>query len=118
MRVPHLGALQLSESVQLLHKLPNYHVKLVLDINPHELLKSQIDWQEELKLFRFSTAYVRFCYPSELGNKLLYKHIEPIVQVLRSWKQDIPIYIAPSGRANLYELSEMVRELTNESTEK
>lgn len=117
-RIPHLGVLKLAESVQLLHKLPSYRIKLVLDINPHELLKSPTDWQEELKIFRFSAACIRFCYPSELGNKLLYKHIEPIVEVLKSWKQPIPIYIAPSGRENLHELSEMIREITNESTEK
>lgn len=114
-RIPHTGVQSLPESVDLLHKLANYRVKLVLDINPHELLGREIDWLEELKIFRFSASHVRFCYPSELGNKLLYKHIEQVIKALKSWKREVPIYIAPSGKANFDELADLVKTINSES---
>ncbi len=110
-RLPGTGAVPVTESVKLLHKLSNHRVKLALDINPHELLKSDIDWENLLKQFRFETSCIRFCYPSELGNKLLYKHIEPVVNVVRKWQREIALYIAPSGKADLEELSTMVQEI-------
>ena len=104
-----------AKSLEFLHSINNYRVKLVLDINPHDLRKSETDWQKVLKMFRFDTAAVRFCYPSELGNKLLYPHIEPFIEALKLWKQETLIYIAPSGRADFNELAETVKAINSES---
>lgn len=117
-RFPGSGQVQLPESVKLLRQLANYRVKLALDINPHELLNSSVDWAALLRHFRFDTVCIRFCYLSELGNKLLYKHIEPVIKAVSSWQQEVNIYIAPSGRADLNELAETVKAITNESTQK
>lgn len=114
-RMPGSGAIPALESISLLHKLANYRVKLALDINPHELLKSNVNWPDLLRHFRFDTACIRFCYSSELGNKLLYQHIEPVVEAIKCFRQDIDFYIAPSGRADLEELATMVRKINLES---
>ena len=104
-RVPGSGQFPVTQSLELLHKLSNYRVELALDIYPHELLTIQTNWDKLLAPFRFDTAAVRFCYPSELGNKLLYKHIEPVVEALKKWQRSIMLYIAPSGKADLNELA-------------
>lgn len=114
-RIARDGVLAPEKSLEFLRSINNYRVKLVLDINPHELRKSQTDWQKVLKMFRFDTAAVRFCYPSELGNKLLYTHIEPFVEALKKWQQETVIYIAPSGRADFNELAETVKAINSES---
>ena len=114
-RIPHTGSRKIAEFVHLLHQLSSHRVQAVLDINPHEMLNSPIDWQQELQMFRFCTSHVRFCYPSELGNKLLYKHIEPVITALKKYQRKITVYIAPSGRADLGELAAMVNEITGES---
>ncbi|MBE6379942.1 MAG: hypothetical protein E7047_03345 [Lentisphaerae bacterium] len=115
-RFPGTGQMPLTESVKLLHKLSGYRVGLALDINPHELLNSNIDWAKLLKHFRFDTSCIRFCYLSELGNKLLYRHIEPIIKVIKSWQREINVYIAPSGRADLAELAETAQAINTESS--
>lgn len=116
-RVPGSGALHIQESLKLLNKLSSYRVKLVLDINPHELLKSQIQWQTLLAPFRFEVESVRFCYNSELGNKLLYAHIAAMVEAMQRWHRSIHIYIAPSGRADYTELSGMATQINSGATE-
>lgn len=114
-RLPGSGQHQVTEAVALLHKLSNYRVKLALDINPHELLGSTVDWASLLDEFRFNTAAVRFCYHSELGNKLLYKHIEPMVKVLAKFQYPTAISIAPSGRADLEELAALIDTINQEA---
>ena len=114
-RIPGAGVQDPVKSLDFLRSVCNYNVKLVLNINVHELLKSDIDWQEVLKSFRFDTAAVRFCYPSELGNKLLYKHIEPFIEALKKWKQETIIYIAPSGRADFTEIAGMLQAISPEN---
>ena len=116
-RLPGSGSCSVHESIALLHKLSNYRVKLALDIYPHELLKSQIDWQELLNKFRFETGCIRLCYQSELGNKLLFQHIEKIVKPLHKWQQEVHIYLAPSGRANYDELAETAKSIICEANE-
>ena len=114
-RMPGSGAIPITESIRLLHKLANYRVKLALDINPHELINSNVNWPEIMQKFCFDTACIRLCYASELGNKLLYRHIEPIVEALKSFRQEIDLYIAPSGRADLDELAIMTKNINLES---
>ena len=116
-RLPGSGSCSVHESIALLHKLSNYRVKLALDIYPHELLKSQIDWQELLNKFRFETGCIRLCYQSELGNKLLFQHIEKIVKPLHKWQKEVHIYLAPSGRANYDELAETAKSIICEANE-
>ncbi len=105
-RLPGSGIVPVTESLELLHKLSSYRVKLALDINPHELINSNIEWEKLLRRFRFDAPVIRFCYASELGNKLLYQHIAPIIEVLKKLKQECFIYLAPSGKADLEELSQ------------
>jgi len=116
-RLPGSGQYSVQESIALLHKLSNYRVRLALDIYPHELLKSQIDWHELLNKFRFEIGCIRLCYQSELGNKLLYQHIEKIIEPLRLWQQEVHIYLAPSGRADYGELAEMTKSIICEAKE-
>ena len=85
--------------------------KLALDINPHELINSNIEWEKLLRKFRFDAPVIRFCYASELGNKLLYQHIAPIIEVLKKLKQECFIYLAPSGKADLEELSQCANDI-------
>lgn len=115
-RMPGSGALHIQESLNLLNKLSGFRVKLVLDIHPHELLKSQIDWQTLLAPFRFEAEVVRFCYNSELGNKLLYAHIASMVEAMQCWHRPIHIYIAPSGRADCTELAELAEQINSGAT--
>ncbi len=110
-RLPGSGALPVTDSLKLLHSLNNYRVNLALDIYPHELINSSIDWTKLLSQFRFDVKLIRFCYPSELGNKLLYKHIAPVVEELRKWQQEVYIYFAPSGKADLTELAQTAQQL-------
>ena len=117
-RVPGSGNMNINKSLELLHKISSYRVKLALDINPHELLKSQLDWQSVLAPFRFEVPVVRFCYHSELGNKLLYQHIERVIAAMRSWKQPTIIYLAPGGRADWEELAAMAENINLSTGEK
>lgn len=110
-RLPGSGAVTATESLQLLHKLPSHRVKLALDINPHELINSNIDWEKLLKKFRFDVPLIRFCYASELGNKLLYIHIAPVVEVLKKFQQEFFVYLAPSGKADWDELAETAKAI-------
>lgn len=103
-RLPGSGAVPAAESLQLLHKLPPHRVKLALDIHPHELINSNIEWEKLLRKFRFDAPVLRFCYASELGNKLLYVHIAPVIEALKKLRQEVFIYLAPSGKAALEEL--------------
>ena len=102
-RLPGSGGIPVKDAAQLLNKLCCHRVKLALDIHPHELLAAPVEWEKLLANFRFNTSCVRFCYPSELGNKLLYQHIAPIIEVLKKLKQECFIYLAPSGKADLEE---------------
>ena len=113
-RLPGSGALAATESLQMLHQLPSHRVKLALDINPHELINSNIDWGKLLKKFRFDAPVIRFCYASELGNKLLYNHIAPVIDELKKLKQEFFIYLAPSGKANLDELAQTAQAINPE----
>ena len=117
-RVPGSGSMNINKSLDLLHKTSSYRVKLVLDINPHELLKSELDWQSVLAPFRFEVPVVRFCYHSELGNKLLYPHIEKVITAMRSWQQPAAIYLAPGGCADLDELAAMAENINLPTGEK
>ena len=110
-RLPGSGALPATESLQMLHKLPSHRVKLALDIHPHELLNSTIEWEKLLKKFRFDVPLIRFCYASDLGNKLLYNHIAPVIEDLKKLKQEYYIYIAPSGNADWEELAETAKAI-------
>ncbi len=110
-RLPGSGALPVTESLNLLHRLNNYRVNLALDIYPHELINSNIEWEKLLAHFRFDVKIIRFCYPSELGNKLLYQHIAPVVDAVRKWQQEVYIYFAPSGKADLDELAETAQQI-------
>ena len=113
-RMPGSNRTEIVKSLDLLHKLANYRVKLSLDIHPHELLNCPIDWESLLNHFRFDASDIRFCYASELGNKLLYKHIEPIINGVKKWQYPLNIYLAPSGRADLNELAEMIKSVNQE----
>lgn len=117
-RVPGSGNMNINKSLALLHKISSYRVKLALDINPHELLKSELDWQSVLAPFRFEVPVGRFCYHSELGNKLLYQHIERVIAAMRSWKQPTIIYLAPGGRADWEELAAMAENINPSTGEK
>ena len=110
-RIPGSGQVNITDSVKLLYQLSNYRVKLALDIYPHELLNSNLNWADLLRHFRFDISAVRLCYESELGNKLLYKHIEPVIEVLKKFNQTINVYFAPSGRADLNELAEVAQQI-------
>ena len=99
----------------MLNKLCCHRVKLALDIHPHELLAAPVEWEKLLANFRFNTSCVRFCYPSELGNKLLYQHIEPVVKVLKKFQQNIYVYIAPSGKADFNELADLINFIGQEN---
>ena len=110
-RLPGSGALAAAESLQMLHKLPPHRVKLALDIHPHELINSNIEWEKLLRKFRFDAKVIRFCYASDLGNKLLYVHIAPIVEALKKLQQEIYTYIAPSGKADMEELAQTAQAI-------
>ena len=110
-RLPGSGALAAAESLQMLHKLPPHRIKLALDIHPHELINSNIEWEKLLRKFRFDAKVIRFCYASDLGNKLLYNHIAPVIEELKKLKQEYYIYIAPSGNADWEELAETAKAI-------
>ena len=110
-RLPGSGQLPIKESLKLLHKLSNYRVNLALDIHPHELLNSQLNWQEILSPFRFDVSCIRLCYVSDLGNKLLFRHIENIILVLHDWKQPLYLAIAPSAQADFEELNDLIKSI-------
>ena len=114
-RLPGSGGIPVKDAAQLLNKLCCHRVKLALDIHPHELLAAPVEWEKLLANFRFNTSCVRFCYPSELGNKLLYQHIEPIVKVLKKFQQNIYVYIAPSGKADFNELADLINFIGQEN---
>ena len=114
-RLPGSGGIPVKDAAQLLNKLCCHRVKLALDIHPHELLAAPVEWEKLLANFRFNTSCVRFCYPSELGNKLLYKHIEPVVKVLKKFQQNIYVYIAPSGKADFNELADLINFIGQEN---
>ena len=105
-RMPGSGALTAAESLQMLHKLPSHRVNLALDIHPHELINSNIEWEKLLRKFRFDARVIRFCYASDLGNKLLYVHIAPVIEALKKLQQEFFIYLAPSGKADPEELEQ------------
>ena len=110
-RLPGSGAVAAAESLQMLHKLPSHRVKLALDIHPHELISSNIDWRKLLRKFRFDVPVIRFCYASELGNKLLYNHIAPVIEELKQLRQEYYIYFAPGGSADWDELAETAKAI-------
>ena len=114
-RLPGSGGIPVKEAAQLLNKLSSHRVKLALDIHPHELLTTPIEWERLLTNFRFNTSCVRFCYASDLGNKLLYQHIEPIVRVLKKFRQSVYVYIAPSGKADFNELADLINFIGQEN---
>ncbi len=113
-RMPGAGTVAPVQSLNLLNRLSGYRVKLALDINPHEMLAAPPDWHKVLTPFRFEVSTVRLCYESELGNQLLYKHIAPILQALCSWRREINLYFAPSGRADLHGLADVVQQANRE----
>ena len=114
-RLPGSGGLPVKKAAELLNKLCCHRVKLALDIHPHELLNTAIEWEKVLANFRFNTSCIRFCYHSELGNKLLYQHIEPVVKVLKKFQQNIYVYIAPSGKADFGELADLINLIGEKS---
>ncbi|MBE6366523.1 MAG: hypothetical protein E7052_01265 [Lentisphaerae bacterium] len=116
-RIPGSGQTAISNSLKLLYKLNNYRVDLALDIHPHELLNSQVDWEKLLHSFRFDTACIRFCYESDLGNKLLFRHIEPVIKTVKQWKRPLCIAIAPGRQLDHAGLSELIKAVNGESSE-
>ena len=116
-RLPGSGAVPATESLQMLRKLPSHRVKLALDINPHELINSNIEWGKLLRKFRFDAPVIRFCYASELGNKLLYSHIGAVIEELKKLNQEFFIYLAPSGKADLEELAETAQAINGKSND-
>lgn len=114
-RVPGTAGRAAREAADWLLRLAGSQLSLVLDVNPHELLRQQTDWFDMLAPFRFAVDAVRFCYESELGNQLLYVHIQPFLAALRRWRREIIVYLAPSGRADLEALAEVVQAAEKES---
>lgn len=115
-RIPGSGQTAVGNSLKLLHKLSNYRVNLALDIYPHELLNSQVDWPEILKGFRFDVSCIRFCYVSDLGNRLLYRHIEPVIKTVKAWQRPLNIAIAPSAQVDTDGLEELINAIHGEAT--
>ena len=114
-RIPGASGRAAAEMLPWLHRLANYRLAPVPDINPHELLNRKIDWDAVLEPFRFEVDTVRFCYESELGNRLLYSHVAAILQCLRRWRRELAIYLAPTGPADLKVLAELIREAEKEA---
>lgn len=113
-RLPGSGQINAAESVNLLHKLANHKVQLALDINPHELLNADINWQDFLRHFRFDTVCVRLCYESDLGNKLMKNHIIDIIRALQIWQRKITVCLAPSGAADITGLAQLAESIKTE----
>jgi len=114
-RIPGAAGRAAREAAGWLLHLAGTQVGLALDINPHELLRQQIDWDDLLAPFRFEADAVRLCYESELGNRLLYVHVQALLTALRRWRRDVAVYLAPSGRADWNALAEVVRMAEKES---
>ena len=114
-RIPGTAGRAAQEAAAWLLRLAGSQLSLALDVNPHELLHQKIDWDTLLAPFRFEVDVVRLCYESELGNQLLYVHVQTLLAALRRWRREIAIYFAPSGRADLEALAEVVRAAEKES---
>ena len=114
-RIPGTAGVAVRKAAEWLLRLAGSQLSLALDVNPHELLHQKIDWDEALTPFRFEADVVRLCYESELGNQLLYVHVQTLLAALRRWRREVTIYFAPSGRADLEALAEVVRAAEKES---